>query len=161
MNTMTRGTFLIAVCVLSLCQWPYRALVGACAYVLLWFRPDKNGKCRGSNLSSMASSTISLTTGVQRDTWYVFSVIRSLRGTVYVFFRLPCACAKRTYKINFTQINSSKFRICVLDVSERFHLHQKWYSHPTGSSFSPYPAPFRQFAHVKIIFGDSLRWCHF
>lgn len=37
---------------------------------------------------------ISLTTGVQRDIWYVCSVIRSLRGTEYCFLRFP-------YKISF------------------------------------------------------------
>lgn len=69
-------------------QWKSKYLVGAW-YELLWARPPKNGKCLTSNLSSIASSTISFTIGVQRDIWYVCSVMRSLRCIWYCFFRLP------------------------------------------------------------------------
>lgn len=64
-------------------------LVGAW-YVALWALPAKNGKWRLSNLSSMQSSRISLSTGVQRDIWYVCSVTRFFRGTWYGFLRFPC-----------------------------------------------------------------------
>lgn len=33
---------------------------------------------------------MSLITGVHRDIWYVCSLMRSFRGTVYGFFRLLC-----------------------------------------------------------------------
>lgn len=63
-------------------------LVGAW-YVAFWARPAKNGKCRLSNLSSMQSSKMSLSTGVQRDIWYVWSVTRFFRGIWYAFLRFP------------------------------------------------------------------------
>lgn len=71
------------------CEYTVLYLVGAW-YVELWALPAKNGKCRLSNLSSIQSSTMSLSTGVQRDIWYVCSVTRFFRGTWYGFLRCPC-----------------------------------------------------------------------
>ena len=49
---------------------------------------------------------MSLTTGVHRDIWYVWSVIRSLRGTVYVFF-LVFYSKHTTMNTQFTSVSKN------------------------------------------------------
>ncbi len=70
--------------------WRHLYLVGACLIPAPCLWPPRNGKCELSNFSSMQSSIRSFKTGVQRDIWYVCSVIRSLRRVCQNFFRFPC-----------------------------------------------------------------------
>lgn len=108
-------------------RWLY--LVGAWYPPPLWARPAKNGKCLASNFSSMQSSMMSFMTGVQRDIWYVCSVMRSLRGTVYCFLRLPCAK-------KLTKWEWMKMRIDMIGNGDECGYIRRLYNwHPGNSNF--------------------------